>query len=267
MSMVYIWKIGSVNMDYKKIYDDIINNCKNYEDSKEAKDELLLMKKNKDFSKNLENYKLYIYLLYWTMENNKNKLDSVVIHSEEFLRHKLDLGVAEIYISALKYNGKIEKAYFKLLEFLKIPEFENFVKNELIDRPAYMLMDVLEGENNYIKIMKTFRKELNFGFEEIDSLLDSIEKNPTKFLKDDKITTLSSFIKGYTFAMSENTMPTYRGVSIFAFSSYLRNKYRDSRSFNEFGFIMEHEKDGKKISAYFRLLGEYREYIKLYKKS
>ena len=194
------------------------------------------------------------------MENNKNKLDSVVIHSEEFLRHKLDLGVAEIYISALKYNGKIEKAYFKLLEFLKIPEFENFVKNELIDRPAYMLMDVLEGENNYIKIMKTFRKELNFGFEEIDSLLDSIEKNPTKFLKDDKITTLSSFIKGYTFAMSENTMPTYRGVSIFAFSSYLRNKYRDSRSFNEFGFIMEHEKDGKKISAYFRLLGEYRKY-------
>lgn len=257
-------------MDYKKIYEDIIKNYRVLDGKEEAEYELLLlMEKNEDFDKNLENYKLYIDLLYWTIEHNlnKNKLDSVVIHSEKFLSCKLDLDVVEIYIRALKYNGEAEKAYFKLLEFLKIPEFENFAKNELNDRPAYILMDVLEGENNYIRVIKTFREELNFGFEEIDSLLDNIEKNPTKFLKDDKITTLSSFVRGYTFAMPEDNMPTYRGVSIFAFASYLRNKYRDSRSLDEFGFIMEHEKDGKKISAYFRLLGEYREYIKLYRKS
>lgn len=262
-------------IDYIEKYEYIKNN-KDYFLSEELSYELSKsIELEEDLKTDLDFLKFYIEVLGYSYkyddseELKTEKLSKTLEYSKFYLeKNPMDENVMEIYIKALERTGQIEEAYYQLLKISDIPKLKKIVDFRIHSYVTYSLMDILEGENNYTSVLKKLGlkdmwldKDYYTG-EPIDELLENIEKDYLSFIKDDKLSTLSAFIKGYNLAIPDDKYFTYRGVAFLVFRSFLHKKYRDNSSYDEFSYIMVHEPDGDKIDAFFRVLHEYDEYIK-----
>lgn len=87
-------------------------------------------------------------------------------------------------------------------------------------------------------------------------LLVEVEKRPAIYIGSKDLRCLDNFLFGYRLAKREedNTFGIWFEDD---FRTYLARKYKDKRSLNVAGLIIENERDGNSTDTFFRLLHEF----------